>query len=97
TTPFATPWRAVIVGDRPGDLLERNYLLLNLSPPSALPDTSWIKPGKVLREVTLSTKGARDAVDFAKARNLQFIEFDAGWYGSETDDASDATGVNVDP
>ena len=78
SAPFATPWRAVIVGDRPGDLLERNYLLLNLNEPSAIADTSWIKPGKVIREVTLSTRGAREAVDFARARHLQYIEFDAG-------------------
>jgi alpha-glucosidase len=97
TGPFTTPWRAVIVGDRPGDLLERNYLLLNLNPPSTLTDTSWIKPGKVIREITLSTKGAREAVDFAKARRLQYIEFDAGWYGHEYDDGSDARAVNVDP
>lgn len=96
-TPFTSPWRAVIVGDRPGDLIERNYLLLNLNEPTAMRDTSWIRPGKVIREVTLSTKGAKECVDFAKAHNLQYVEFDAGWYGHEYDDASDASGVHVDP
>lgn len=97
TAPLATPWRVVIVGNRAGDLIERNYLLLNLNEASRIPSHEWIKPGKVLREVTLSTKGAKEAIDFAKARNLQFIEFDAGWYGHEYNDASDATEVNVDP
>ena len=97
TTPFSTPWRAVIVGDRAGDLLERNYLLLNLNEPSKLADTSWIKPGKVIREVTLSTKGGKEAIDFARQRNLQYIEYDAGWYGHEYDNASEATGVHIDP
>ena len=97
TAPFSTPWRAVIVGDRAGDLLERNYLLLNLNEPSRLADVSWIKPGKVIREVTLSTRGGKECVDFAARRNLQYIEYDAGWYGLESGDASDARRVSIDP
>jgi alpha-glucosidase len=97
SAPFVTPWRGVLVGDRAGDLIERNYLLLNLNEPPRLGDTSWIKPGKVIREVTLSTKGGKECVDFAKRRNLQYIEFDAGWYGHEYDDAADARSVRVDP
>ncbi len=60
-------------------------------------DTSWIKPGKVIREVTLSTKGGKAAIDFAVQRGLQYIEYDAGWYGFEYEDASDATRVSLDP
>jgi len=97
SAPLTTPWRGVLLGDRAGDLAERNYLLLNLSPPSAIADTSWIKPGKVIREATLSTRGGKECVDFAVRHNLQYVEYDAGWYGHEYDDASDATGVNVDP
>lgn len=94
---FATPWRVLIIGDRPGQLLERNFLVLNLNPPCAIADTSWIRPGKVIREVTLSTRGGLACVDFAVARGLQYIEYDAGWYGPENDDASDATTVSLDP
>lgn len=97
TAPYATPWRFLVVGERPGDLLERNYLVLNLNPPSVIKDTSWIKPGKVIREVTLSTKGGKEAIDFAVQRGLQYIEYDAGWYGFEYEDASDATRVSLDP
>ena len=95
--PFASPWRVVLLGERPGDLLEHNYLLQNLSPASRLPGTAWIRPGKVLREVTLSTRGGREAVDFAVRNGLQYIEYDAGWYGPENDEQSDATTVTVDP
>jgi len=94
---FSTPWRGFVVGDRPGDLLERNYLVLNLSPPCSLDDTSWIKPGKAIREVTLTTKGGKACVDFAVQHNLQYIEYDAGWYGPEWADESDATAISVDP
>jgi alpha-glucosidase len=97
TLPFRSPWRYVIAGDNPGDLLEKNYLLLNLNEPSRISDVSWIRPGKVLREVTLTTKGGKEAVDFTASHNMQYVEFDAGWYGPENNDASDAKGVHVDP
>ena len=95
--PFATPWRVVMVAEKPGELIEHNYLLLNLNDPCAIDNTWWIKPGKAIREVKLSTQGGKDLVDFAVKRNLQYIEFDAGWYGYEYEKASDATKVNVDP
>lgn len=91
----ATPWRVVLFGRRPGDLLEHDYLVLDLNAPSALKDTSWIKPGKAMREVTLSTEGARAVVDFAAAHNLQYILFDGGWYGSEDPKLGDATQARV--
>ncbi len=95
TLPLRTPWRVVMVGDSPGQLLERNDLLLNLNDPCALADTAWIEPGKVIREVTLSTRGAKACVDFAVRHHLQFIEFDAGWYGPEAAATSDARRVHV--
>ena len=94
---FSTPWRYIMIGDSPGQLLENNYFILNLNAPNALKDVSWIKPGKVIRESTLTTKGAKACIDFAASHNLQYIEFDAGWYGPETDNASDATTVTLDP
>jgi alpha-glucosidase len=95
--PFQSPWRVVIIGKNAGDLLEKNYLLLNLNDPSAIEDVSWIKPGKALREVTLTTSGAKAAIDFTSSHNMQYVEFDAGWYGPEYNDASDARAVNLDP
>ena len=95
--PFQTPWRVVMTGKDPGDLLEKNYLILNLNDPCALDDVSWIKPGKVLREVTLTTAGAIAAIDFTSSHNMQYVEFDAGWYGPENNDSSDARAVNLDP
>lgn len=95
-TPLTTPWRVVMIGDSPGDLLESDDLILNLNQPCAIADTSWIKPGKVIREISLTTEGAKACVDFAVANNFQYVEFDAGWYGHEYDDASDATTITVD-
>ncbi|MBN2269611.1 MAG: glycoside hydrolase family 97 N-terminal domain-containing protein [Sedimentisphaerales bacterium] len=97
SAPFKTPWRIILLGDTPGQLLERNYMMLNLNEPCAIKDTSWIKPGKVIREVTLTTTGGKACVDFAAEHNLQYVEFDAGWYGPEGSEQSDATTVSVDP
>jgi alpha-glucosidase len=97
TTPFTSPWRVVMLADSPGKLLEQNYLILNLNGPCALRDTSWIKPGKVIREVALSTAGGKACIDFCVQRGMQYIEFDAGWYGPESDSRSDARQVRLDP
>ncbi len=95
--PLVTPWRVVMVAPTPGRLLEGNDVILNLNAPCALKDTSWIRPGKVIREVTLTTKGGKACVDFCAARGLQFVEFDAGWYGPENDPRADAATVTLDP
>ncbi|MEW2402449.1 glycoside hydrolase family 97 catalytic domain-containing protein [Streptomyces sp. NPDC046862] len=82
TTPFATPWRAVVIGSTHAELVDNAELVLNLAPENALTDTSWIKPGKVFR-CELSTAAGIEGVDFAVARGLRYIEYDAGWYGPE--------------
>ncbi len=97
TAPYTTPWRVLMVADTPGRLLERNDLILNLNDPCAIANTSWIKPGKVIREVTLTTAGGKACVEFAVRHRLQYVEFDAGWYGHEYSDTADARQVNVDP
>ncbi len=97
TPPYTTPWRVVMLGDNPCRLIERNDLILDLNDPCQIKDTSWIRPGKVIREVTLSTAGGKACVDFAVKMGLSFVEYDAGWYGHEYDDRSDATTVTPDP
>ena len=94
---FSTPWRYIMTANSPGQLLEQNYFILNLNEPSAIKDPSWIKPGKVIREVTLTTVGGKACIDFAARHNISYIEFDAGWYGLEYNNASDAKAVSVDP
>jgi alpha-glucosidase len=45
--PFVSPWRTVIIGEKPGDLVI-STLMLNLNEPCALEDISWIKPSKYI-------------------------------------------------
>lgn len=94
---YQSPWRYVMVASHPGLLVQNNYFLLNLNEPNRICNTSWIKPGQVIREVTLTTEGGLACVDFAAENNIAYVEFDAGWYGDEYNPESDASTVTVDP
>lgn len=43
--PHKTPWRVMMIGDRPGTLIESN-ILTSLNEPTKIKDLSWLKPGK---------------------------------------------------
>ena len=45
--PFKTPWRAIQIAEKPGDLIT-SYLILNLNEPNTMTDVSWIQPRKYL-------------------------------------------------
>ncbi|WP_159519750.1 glycoside hydrolase family 97 protein [Sunxiuqinia indica] len=93
TRPYSTPWRVIMAADTPGELLENNDIVLNLNKPNQIQNTSWIKPGKVIRS-NLTTQEAIACINFAAEHNLQYVHLDAGWYGSEVDVTSDATTVD---
>ncbi len=46
-TPFESPWRTLIIGEKPGDLVT-STLMLNLNDPCKLADVSWIEPSKYI-------------------------------------------------
>ncbi|HTJ70788.1 MAG TPA: glycoside hydrolase family 97 catalytic domain-containing protein [Actinospica sp.] len=92
TTPFATPWRVVVIGSTHAELVDNAELVQTLAAPLALTDTSWIKPGKAFR-CALTTAAGTAGVDFAVARGLQYIEYDAGWYGPEGSTTSATTAI----
>lgn len=94
---YHSPWRYVMVATHPGELVQNNSLILNLNEPNQIKNTSWIKPGRVIREVTLTTAGSLACVDFAAQHQIEYVEFDAGWYGPENDVKSDATTITIDP
>lgn len=94
---YCSPWRYVMVADHPGKLVENNYFVLNLNEACKIKNTDWIKPGKIIREVTLTTVGGLACVDFAAKHKIDYVEFDAGWYGPETDPESNASTITVDP
>ena len=92
TTPKATPWRVLMVAPTPGRLIETNYLVLNLSAPCAIADTSWIKPGKAAWDwwsgsyatgvpftPGMNTSTMKHYIDFAARHGLEYMLVDAGW------------------
>jgi alpha-glucosidase len=85
-TPKATPWRVVMLAPTPGRLADMNDFLLNLNPPSALVDTSWVTPGKAAwarqsgtHDPRMDTATLKRYVDFASAHGLEYVCIDAGW------------------
>jgi hypothetical protein len=94
-SPVATPWRVMMVAEKPGDLIMNNDLLLNLNAPSKIADVSWIQPGKIMRVMTQTTKDAFENIDFAAKHGLQYILFDWKWYGPAFTFTSDATKVAI--
>lgn len=94
---YQSPWRYIMVATHPGQLVQNNDFVLNLNEPNQIANTSWIKPGQVIREVTLTTAGGLACVDFAADNAIEYVEFDAGWYGDEYNLESDASTITVDP
>jgi len=45
--PFKSPWRTIIIGEKPGDLVT-STMMLNLNDPCILEDVSWIEPSKYI-------------------------------------------------
>jgi alpha-glucosidase len=90
-TPLHTPWRVIMVGAEPGRLVESN-IVINLNPPTALADTSWIKPGKtawdwwsgsfaegVDFQPGMNTATMNHYIDFSSEAGLEYMLIDAGW------------------
>jgi alpha-glucosidase len=94
-SPFATPWRGIMVARTPGQLVENNDFILNLNEPNRIADPSWVKPGKIIRVMTQTTADAKANIDFAVKRGLQYILFDWKWYGPAFSFSSDATKVAI--
>jgi alpha-glucosidase len=86
--PHASPWRVVMLGDRVGRLVESD-IVLNLSEPCAVKDTSWIKTGKttfpwwngfyeekVPFKPGLNTATARHYIDFCAGAGIPYHSLD---------------------
>jgi len=90
--PRSTPWRVLMIGPDPARFIETSYLILDLSAPCALADTSWIKPGKaawdwwsgsyatgVPFKPGMNTATMEHYIDFAARHKLEYMLVDAGW------------------
>lgn len=82
---ITTAWRAITLAEKPGELIENNYLVLNLNDSCRLADTSWIKPGTVMREIDLKTEASFKLIDFCARKGIDYILYDGLWYGPDKD------------
>lgn len=89
---FQSPWRTISISKTAIGLHDFRDLYLRLNATTVKEIPAWIKPGKLIRS-QLSTQSGLDCVDFAVKHNLQYIMFDAGWYGHEFRSTSDPTQV----
>ncbi len=89
--PHHSAWRVLMIADHPGRLVESN-IILNLSPPCAIADTSWIKAGKSAwswwsgNSATgagfpggMNTQTMKYYTDFAASAGLEYMLVDGGW------------------
>ncbi|MDO5310156.1 MAG: glycoside hydrolase family 97 catalytic domain-containing protein [Planctomycetia bacterium] len=84
--PAQSPWRVILLGKTPVDMVNASYEILNLATPTLIDDVSWIQPGacawdwwapKANRPVT--TERFKQFVDFAQERGWPYLLVDAGW------------------
>lgn len=89
-TEFKTPWRVVMIGDNPRQLVE-STLIPTLGEPTKIKDTSWIKGGKSawdwwnnynapVAKAGVNTETYLAYIDHAHALGLDYILMDEGWY-----------------
>ncbi len=92
--PSISPWRVLMVGDRPGALIESD-IVQNLNDPAEIENTSWIAPGKsawdrwwsgsyapeVDFEVGMNTETMKYFVDLAAEMGWEYQLVDWWWYG----------------
>ena len=98
--PHSSPWRVLMIGRSPGRLAESN-IIQNLSTPSRLEDTSWIKPGLMAwdhwwsGETQVDTATIKQYIQLAADMGWPYQLIDWHWYGEPKRADSDIT--KVDP
>ena len=102
--PRYSPWRVVMIGDHAAELIESN-IVLNLSEPCAIADTSWIKPGRsawdrwwsgdyapeVKFKVGMNTESMQYYTQLAADMGWEYVLVDWTWYGDPLDPHADVT------
>jgi len=90
--PHDSAWRLVMIGDKPGDLIE-STVMTDLNPSNRVTDTSWIHDGKASWDwwngdigpdgkSSYTTETMKYYVDFAAQSGFPYMMLDAGWSGS---------------
>lgn len=84
TLPWEMPWRVIVLGGSPGAIVE-STLVTDLSAPTRVPETDWIKPGRVAWSWWSDNPSPQDGakqkkfVDLAAAMRWEYVLVDANW------------------
>ncbi len=98
--PHLSPWRVMLLGQQPGQLIE-SELIMNLNEPNRLKDSSWIQSGMSAWDhwwtanVKMDTATIKTYIDFAANMGWPFQLIDWQWYGSYKKPDSDLRTVNA--
>jgi len=93
-TPHQTPWRVIMLGEQPGDLVE-SEIVQNLNEPCAIEDPSWILPGISAwdhwwsGEVKLEQDVIYEYIDLASKMGWPYMLIDWQWYGPYNEENAD--------
>ncbi|MGQ9633519.1 MAG: glycoside hydrolase family 97 catalytic domain-containing protein, partial [Bryobacteraceae bacterium] len=91
--PMQSPWRVMMIADHPGRFVE-SHIVLNLNPPAAITDTSWIKAGRSAWnwwsgsyaegpfKPGMNNDTLKYYIDFAADAKFEYMLIDAGWAAS---------------
>lgn len=88
TKSTPSPWRVVLLGKTPVDLVNNSGAVLNLNPRCQIEDTSWIKPGASAWDwwsngnKGMNTQTTIDRVDMAAEMGWKYMTIDDPWYCS---------------
>jgi alpha-glucosidase len=95
-TPHRSPWRVLMIGRHPGRLIE-SELIRTLSTPSALKNSSWVKPGMIAwdhwwtGDTVMDTATIKKYIQLAADMGWPYQLIDWGWYGESNKPESDIT------
>ena len=92
-SPYNTPWRVVMVGEKAVDLINHKENILNLNEERAEGNWAWVRPGKAFRSCRLDKEYIMRSIDYCAEFGIDYVELDAGWYGPEGKVESDARKV----
>ena len=92
-SPYDTPWRVIMAGEKAVDLINHKDLILNLNEEQTQKDWTWVRPGKAFRSGKLAMDAIMKSIDFCAEFGIPYVELDAGWYGPEGKVGSDARKV----
>lgn len=97
-TPHHSSWRVLMIGRQPGRLIESD-IIRNLSTPSKLADSSWVKPGMMAwdhwwsGDTIMDTATIKSYIQLAADMGWEYQLIDWQWYGTPEQEDADITQV----